>query len=75
MTGLFVLLFFFSGYALLGIAIAWHLKMYAFSRSADVAIWIFFVAALVLGTGAIASYGTVDWRAILVYYPYLFINP
>ena len=75
MTGLFVLLFFLFGYMLLGIGIAWHLKMYAFSRSADAAVWIFFACALLLGTGAIASYAAVDWNAILAYYPYLFMNP
>lgn len=75
MTGLFVLLFFLFGYMMLGIAIAWHLKMYAFSRSADAAIWIFFVLALFLGAGAVASYQAVDWRVIFAYYPYLLINP
>ena len=75
MTGLFVLLFFLFGYAILGVAIAWHLKMYAFSRSADAAIWIFFVFALLFGAGAIASYGAINWSAIFAYYPYLFINP
>ncbi|MEK9166448.1 MAG: hypothetical protein AAB846_01810 [Patescibacteria group bacterium] len=62
--GRFILFLFLAGYALLAVAISWHLRLYAFSRSANLAIYVFCALAFLGAAGAVIFYAMVDWSAV-----------
>ena len=74
MIGRLILLGIILGYATLSAAIIWHLKIYAFSRSADFAIYAFATLACIFAVVAVVSYSAVDWNTIFSVYPYLFMQ-
>ena len=72
--GRFILFLFLAGYALLAAAISWHLRLYAFSRSANRAIYVFCALAFLCAVGAIISYAMVDWGAVAPLFPLPFFT-
>lgn len=59
-----LLLLFLIGYAALAIAALWHLETYSFSRSARTVGFLFTIAALILASGSIIFFASLDWQAL-----------
>ena len=66
--GFIILIALFMGYAAFTAAIIWHLKVYAFSRSAKWMVRLFVALALLLAVSSLVFFSVINWDKIFALY-------